>query len=174
MAPRPYPASRTHFAYYLSSAVAAVLCVVLLYLAAGEARGVLARRRAGILLRGTVTQRRAVRSLSTSPDKRTSSPGAFEYTVEAAHQGQPVRVVNHFRRAGAEYRVGDAVPVVYVPGQPAHSRLATWTEQYGQLTQLLGFGLLCGVAASLLWLRRLTTDSVLSRSAKLPPEAVGG
>ena len=178
MAPRPdpYAASRAHFAYYLSSAVASVLCVVLLYLAVEEAQGVLARRNQGVALKGTVTARREVHSSSNARGKRTvnvsSGSTTLEYTVEAAYQGQPVRVVNRSRSSLEEYRVGDQVPIVYVPGQPDYSRLATWTEQYGQLVQLLGFGLLCGVAASLLWLRKLTVDALSGGRPKLPPDAI--
>lgn len=178
MPPRPdsYAESRTHFIYYVSSAAAAVFCVVLLYLAVGEARGVLARYRHGVSLEGTVAKRREISSSSNSRSKRTLNVGSgsttIEYTVRAAYRGKEVQVVNHFRSSLDEYRVGERVPVVYVPAEPQHSRLATPTELYGQLLQLLGFGLLSGLAAGLLWLRKITANALFSSPPKLPPGSI--
>lgn len=158
------PAGRPHAAHYIASFVAAGFCVVLLYLAAREARGVLARRTEGVPLIGTVTQRLVILPSPDKNDKRAANHKArgatIEYTVAAHYQGREVRLVNRFRHSSAAYHVGDKVPIVYVPNQPEHSRLATTTEQYGQLLQLTGFGLLSGFAAALLWLRRVTAGAL--------------
>ncbi|GAB3827494.1 DUF3592 domain-containing protein [Hymenobacter jeollabukensis] len=173
MAPSPAStAGRPHAAHYIASLVAAVFCVVLLYLAAQEARGVLARRTEGVPLVGTVTQRRVILPSSDKNDKRatTRKPGdaTIEYSVAASYQGRAVRLVNRFHNSPATYQVGDKVPIIYVPTQPEHSRLATTTEQYGQLLQLTGFGLLSGFAAALLWLRRATAGALFGDSPKRP------
>ncbi|RAK64660.1 DUF3592 domain-containing protein [Hymenobacter edaphi] len=173
MAPSPTPpAGRPHAAHYIASLVAAGFCVVLLYLAAREARGVLVRRTEGVPLIGTVTQRRVIPPAPDKNGKRatTRKPGdaTIEYTVAASYQGQEVRLVNRFHHSSATYQVGDKVPIIYVQTQPEHSRLATTTEQYGQLLQLTGFGLLSGFAAALLWLRRVTAGALFADSPKRP------
>ncbi|MCC3155918.1 DUF3592 domain-containing protein [Hymenobacter sp. 15J16-1T3B] len=167
--PAPAAAGRPHAAHYIASGVAAVCCVVLLGLAAREARGVLARRTEGVALIGTVTQRR----VPSAAGKRSAKagPSSIEYTVAASYQGRAVQVVNRFRHSSAAYRVGENVPIIYVPNQPEHSRLATTTEQYGQLLQLTGFGLLSGFAAGLLWLRKRTAEALFRGRPQLPPDA---
>ncbi|OON70784.1 hypothetical protein B0919_01880 [Hymenobacter sp. CRA2] len=151
----------------MAAVVGALICIVLLYLAAREARAVLARRTEGVHLTGTVAQRRAILP-PTPKGKRPSAPKPgsvpVEYTVVTTYQGQPVQVVNEFRHTNVDYAVGSRVPVVYVPSHPKYSRIASTTEQYGHLLQLLGFAVLSGVTAALLWLRRVTTEAVLRTS----------